>query len=176
MLINRRHRRMPELNTTSTADISFMLLTFFLVTTSMDSDKGLVRQLAPLPQKQEVEQEVEVGKNDLLNVALDANDQLTCDNKAITLKELKVKVEALAKARPTQHIISVKTDANTSYDAYFQLQNTIVAAYNNLRSRQALKSYGHPLSECTPTERASLSKKFPQRLSEAEPDEEGGGE
>ncbi len=47
MLIKRQKRRVPQLNTTATADISFMLLTFFLVTTSMDVDKGLVRQLPP---------------------------------------------------------------------------------------------------------------------------------
>ena len=53
MLIKRRKHIVPELNTTSTADISFMLLTFFLVTTSMDVDRGLVRQLPPLDNDKE---------------------------------------------------------------------------------------------------------------------------
>ena len=58
MLIKRRQHRVPVLNTTATADISFMLLTFFLVTTSMDVDRGLVRQLPPLDNEQEHNAEV----------------------------------------------------------------------------------------------------------------------
>ena len=53
MRFRRRHRDIPELNTTSTADISFMLLVFFLVTSSMDSDKGLGRKMAPLDEQQQ---------------------------------------------------------------------------------------------------------------------------
>ena len=58
-MFRRRYReQIPELNTSSTADISFMLLIFFLVTSSMDTDKGLLRQLPPL-------QEEEVKPNDV---------------------------------------------------------------------------------------------------------------
>lgn len=175
MRIGKRHRRIPELNTTSTADISFMLLTFFLVTSSMDSDKGLVRQLPPPPRQQEAEEkEVSIGRENVLNVALDAGDRLTCDGKDITLARLKAKVATFVQRKPTTHIISVKADPNTTYDAYFKMQNAIVAAYNRLRDKQARRSFGHSYAECNDDERAAVAKLFPQRISEAEPDEEGG--
>lgn len=175
MRIGKRHRRIPELNTTSTADISFMLLTFFLVTSSMDSDKGLVRQLPPPPQQQENEEmEVKIERENVMNVALDAGDNLSCDGKDVTPAQLKAKVMAFVQSKPTTHVISVKADPSTTYDAYFKMQNAIVAAYNRLRDKQARLSYGHSYAECNDDERAAVAKQLPQRISEAEPDEEGG--
>lgn len=175
MRIGKSHRRIPELNTTSTADISFMLLTFFLVTSSMDSDKGLVRQLPPAPQRQENEErEVRIDRENVMSVALDAGDKLTCDGKNVTLAQLKAKVMAFVQSKPTTHVIAVKADPNTSYDAYFKMQNAIVAAYNRLRDKQARHSFGHSYAECNDEERTTVAKQLPQRISEAEPDEEGG--
>lgn len=75
MLIRRKQRETPGLNTTSTADISFMLLIFFLVTTSMDVDKGLLRQL-PSPDPQKKEQQTVVDKANLMALRLTAGDTL----------------------------------------------------------------------------------------------------
>ena len=72
MFRKRNHRQIPELNTTSTADISFMLLIFFLVTSSMDTDKGLMRQMAPPPL--EHEQPMDVQKDLVMRVAIDADN------------------------------------------------------------------------------------------------------
>lgn len=190
MFADRRRRRVPMLNTTSTADISFMLLTFFLVTTSMDSDKGLARQLPPPPQPNE-EREVNVNQRNVLNVSLDADDRLTCDGKPVTLAQLKAQVMDFVENRnnlPTlpekqtvqisllgpcsitsRHVISVQADAQTSYDAYFNMQNTIVAAYNQLRDQLARRRFGHSLGECRQAEREAVAQYYPQRISEAEP-------
>ena len=85
MFFNRKKRHtIPGLNTTSTADISFMLLIFFLVTTSMDSEKGLGRQLPHLdPDKQEQLQDID--KNKVITLHLMANSQLTLDDKPATI-------------------------------------------------------------------------------------------
>lgn len=165
MFRNRKKRTMPELNTTSTADISFMLLTFFLVTTSMDSDHGLPRQLPPMPKPGE-RQEVEMQRSDVMAVSLDEADRLTCDGQPVTLQQLAQRVEAFANDR---HVISVQADAQTSYDAYFQMQNAIVVAYNRLRNREAQARYGHPYKQCSPEEREAVCKKYPMRISEADP-------
>ncbi|MBO4462717.1 MAG: biopolymer transporter ExbD, partial [Prevotella sp.] len=82
MFRRRRNREVPQLNTTSTADISFMLLIFFLVTSSMDSDKGLTSQLPP-PEDTTEQQEQEVKKRNVLELRLDADDVLTCNGEAI---------------------------------------------------------------------------------------------
>ena len=81
MFRRRRFEQIPELNTSSTADISFMLLIFFLVTSSMDTDKGLLRQLPPLPQEQTPP--TDVRKDHVLQVTLDAHDQLAVDGTPI---------------------------------------------------------------------------------------------
>ena len=82
----RRHRRSFGLNTTSTADISFVLLIFFLVTTSMDQSKGLVRQLPPMEPAEQTP--TEVDRRDVLTFALAANGTVTVDVKPIAEKDV----------------------------------------------------------------------------------------
>ena len=86
-----KHREVPELNTTSTADISFMLLVFFLVTSSMDSDKGLGRTLSPVEEQQE---QMDINRSNVLQIRLDENDVLYCDDKTVTLAQLQQQVES----------------------------------------------------------------------------------
>lgn len=129
-----RRRRMPALNTTATADISFMLLIFFLVTTSLDGDKGIVRQLPPEPKAHETEP-LRVADDDLLRVSLDAQDVLFIDGEPASDAELKRRIEHIAALRPETHVVAIKVDRNTSYEAYFHMQNTIVSAYRHLRSK-----------------------------------------
>ena len=168
MFIRRKHRDIPELNTTSTADISFMLLVFFLVTSSMDSDKGLGRKLAPLDEQQ-VEMR-DVHRSDVLQIRIDERDSLYCDDKAVTLYELQQQVESFVASRQTdRHIVAVQTDRTTSYDAYFEMQNAVVAAYHSLRDRMARREYGHGLEQCTPQEREAVMQRYPQRISEGMP-------
>ena len=92
MFLRRRHREVPGLNTTSTADISFMLLVFFLVTSSMDSDKGLGRKLPPVDEQQQEQQDI--NRSNVLQVRLDSHDSLFCDDRPVTLAELQQQVES----------------------------------------------------------------------------------
>ena len=119
-----KHREVPELNTTSTADISFMLLVFFLVTSSMDSDKGLGRTLSPVEEQQE---QMDINRSNVLQIRLDENDVLYCDDKTVTLAQLQQQVESFVASRQTdRYILAVQTDRKTSYDAYFEMQNAVV--------------------------------------------------
>ena len=159
-----KHREVPELNTTSTADISFMLLVFFLVTSSMDSDKGLGRTLSPVEEQQE---QMDINRSNVLQIRLDENDVLYCDDKTVTLAQLQQQVESFVASRQTdRHIIAVKTNRQTSYNAYFEMQNAIVGAYHHLRDKMALKRYGHPFNQCTAEEREVIVARYPQRISE----------
>ncbi len=194
MFSRRKRQGFPQLNTTSTADISFMLLTFFLVTTSMDTDKGLARRLPPPPQQEEA-REVSINQRNVLRISIDDGDVLRCDGKVIGFGELSAAVESFVENKgnttdkPEKHVrnipllgrcsvtdkhtISVKVADNASYDTYFKAQNAIVRAYNRLRERLAQSRFGHPLSQCTPEEREAVSAYYPQRISEAEPDNGG---
>lgn len=131
MFRHRRHSEIPSLNTTSTADISFMLLVFFLVTSSMDATKGLRRQLPPPPQEQE--QVADILDSDIMTVTIDADGKLTCNDEPTTLEQLQQQITQFAAVKPHHRVVVVKTDPQTKYDTYFQLQNTIVAAYRPLK-------------------------------------------
>ena len=189
-MFERPKRRVPILNTTSTADISFMLLIFFLVTSSMDTDKGLPRQLPPIQETEEtVEQKVK--QRNILEITLDSENRLTCNNEAITTSELTERIKDFVANKDNdpslpekskrelnyfglcevsdRHIIYIKVDRATSYDAYFQLQNAIVNAYSQLRNELALSTFGKPLNRCSSDQRDAIALIYPQRISEDEP-------
>lgn len=168
MWLRRRNREIPELNTTSTADISFMLLVFFLVTSSMDTDKGLSRQLPPIDDEEQ--KELDISRSNVMQIRLDSHDSLWIDNKTVAFADLQRQVESFVASRQTEHfVVGVQTDRATSYDAYFEMQNTIVAAFHSLRDKMAMQRYGHRFSQCTPDERAVIVKRLPLRVSEAQP-------
>ena len=167
MFRRRRLEQIPELNTSSTADISFMLLIFFLVTSSMDTDKGLLRQLPPPPQEQQPPQDVR--KDHVLQITLDAHDQLSIDGTLLTTQQLKDQILGFVAADRKDHVISIRTDRATTYEAYFRMQNAIVAAYNQLREKYARERYGKGYDELVEEQRDEVNLYYPQRISEAKP-------
>jgi biopolymer transport protein ExbD len=167
MLFPRKKKHtIPELNTTSTADISFMLLIFFLVTTSMDSDKGLGRQLPPVnPDKQEYMQDIDRSK--VLTLRLMADGQLTIDDHPIPIDDaLRKELRHFIIAQGSEHIIELQISRNADYDTYFHLQNQIVRAYGELHQAAALKKYGKDYTACDEEQRALILKHYPQRIQE----------
>ena len=171
MFRKRYRQQIPELNTTSTADISFMLLIFFLVTSSMDTDKGLLRQMAPPPV--EHQQPQDINRELVMRVALDGQDQLSCNGEPVSPKQLADAIMAKVQVNRADHVISIQADRQTSYEAYFQVQNVIVNAYQALREQYAQKHYGKGYARLNVEERAAVNDYYPQRISEV-PMEEGG--
>ena len=131
MFKRKKSRTVPGLNTTATADISFMLLIFFLVTTSMDSDKGLGRQLPPPePDKQERQ---EVSRNKVLTIQLLPDGKITIDDKAADITPaIRKDVKDFVLKTGKEHIIDLKVSPEATYDSYFHLQNQLVLAYREL--------------------------------------------
>lgn len=170
MFRRRRFEQIPELNTSSTADISFMLLIFFLVTSSMDTDKGLLRQLPPL---QEQQPPTDVRKDHVLQVTLDAHDQLVVDGILITPQQLRDQIAKFVASDRTDHVISIRTDRATSYEAYFRMQNAIVAAYAQLREAYSRERFGKGYGELVEEQRDEVNQYYPQRISESKPSEGG---
>ena len=171
MFRKRSYRQIPELNTTSTADISFMLLIFFLVTSSMDTDKGLLRQMAPPPL--ENEQPMDIQKDLVMRVTIDADNQILCDDEIVTPQQLTEKVVALASVNREEHVISIEADPASTYETYFRMQDAIVGAYHALRQQYALKHYGRDYSHLSADDRAATNEYYPQRISESLVEEGG---
>jgi len=142
-----------------------MLLVFFLVTSSMDADRGLGRKLAPVDdQRQEVR---DINRSDVLQIRIDASDKLFCDGQSVTQRELQQQVESfVASHQGGRHIIAMETDRQSTYNAYFGMQDAIVSAYHTLRDKMANSLYGHRFSQCTTEEREAVMRRYPQRISE----------
>ncbi len=81
-----KREELPQPNTSSTADIAFLLLIFFLVTTSMAGDKGLSTRLPP-PVDSDVEQKVE--ERNTLVVLVSQENKIMCQKREIELWELR---------------------------------------------------------------------------------------
>lgn len=177
MILRHNKREVPLLNTTSTADISFILLVFFLIMTSMDVDKGLQRQLPP-PDRDKTEEVADISKGNMLDLQLTSSNKLIADGKPLDIAQLRSRVMTFVgkTADRQRHIISVTVDRKTSYDLYFNVQNEIMAAYKTLRNRYALKTYGREYERCTAAQREKVREYYPQRIAETTVAEAEGGE
>ncbi len=174
----RKKRSIPEINAGSMADIAFLLLIFFLVTTNIDSDKGLTMKLPPMPDpnapippiKERNVLEVLINSNNLLLVENDyANITDLCETtkKHITNNGNDIKYSE----NPQQAIVSIKNDRGTSYDVYIMVQNELKRAYNEVRDEYSISKFGVPFADL-PEKGAKYNdvvKSYPQKISEAEP-------
>ena len=167
MLIKRKKHIVPELNTTSTADISFMLLTFFLVTTSMDVDRGLVRQLPPLDDdSQQTLDATEVGRENTMELKILPSGELLVNGRHAAVKGLRRQIADFVSRRPAQHVIFVDTDPTAGYNSYFQVEDEIVAAYNTVRDGMARRMYHRPYAALAERQKNAVRERCPQHISE----------
>ena len=154
----------PEVNAGSMADIAFLLLIFFLVTTTIETDAGLDRMLPPIEPPKDIE--VVIKQKNIFQVNINKNGQLLADEELIDLKQLRSKAMAFldnggdgtctyCKGRknsessdnPTKAIISLKNDRETKYGTDITVQNELVGAYNDLRNREAQRLFGRDFTD-----------------------------
>lgn len=187
-------RKVPEINAGSMADISFLLLIFFLVTTTMDVDSGIVRRLPPPPDP--TADIPIINERNVFNILVNKNDRLFIDNRWGDIRTLRAETKEFL-ANPSNRddlsekkletipflgeypvskgIISLKNDRGTSYEMYIQVQNELTAAVNELRDELAKQKFGKRFSEITDQDVVSaIQKAIPMPISEAEPEDIGG--
>ena len=191
----KKKRKMPGLNTSSTADISFMLLIFFLVTTSMDTDQGLGRTLPRPPEDEEQNNEIKVKERNILNIRINKDNYLMIGDDYVTVADVKERAKEFIQNKDNRsnlpevqmknieligqypvtvnHVISVQTDRGTSYGVYFQVQDALVSAYNELRNELAKEKFHVTYAQCTKEEQKAIREVYPQKISEAEPNKYG---
>lgn len=134
-MIRRRNRETPSLDMTSTADISFMLLIFFLMVSSMDVDRGITRLLPPSDEKK---QEMQVEREKLIALGITAENRLTLNGEPVDMAQIRPRVASLVIQIGEEHLISIESDPTADYNTYFELQNEIAAAYRDVRKRSPL--------------------------------------
>lgn len=182
-------REVPEINSSSTADIAFLLLIFFLITTSMDTDQGLARRLPPPPEENSKVEDQEIRERNILTVFVNFNDQLMVGNDYLSVDQLRQRAKDFIanplneddkpEKRPVEvpffgtvmvtknHVISLRCDRGTSYKTYIAVQNELVAAYNELRDELAQEKWQKNYADLNPEQQEAIREIYPQVISEA---------
>ncbi len=194
----------PEVNTGSMADIAFLLLIFFLVTTTIETDVGLDRMLP----REDVRPPLPYQDKNILQVRINKNDEIMVENEVVDLKDLKALTMNFldnggalkdsesycdycqgarredSSDNPGKAVVSLSSERETRYATYISIQNELVAAYNELRNREAIRLYGVKYTEMEAKytdpqthkfDKVKLKNKllkiqelYPQKISEAE--------
>lgn len=196
--MSKSKRKVPEVNSSSQADIAFSLLIFFLVATTMNTDTGLARMLPPMPPENQQQEDIKVKERNLFLVLISGNGAIMAgtptDQQIIDLRELKEKAkefvlnpmddEALPEKEDTeieladgskwvypvsQGVISLQTTRDTGYQAYIQVQNELTRAFNEIRDDVAETKFGVKFADLPEEQRSAVAKAVPLKISEAEP-------
>ena len=183
-------KKMQEINASSMADIAFLLLIFFLVTTTMNVDTGLPRMLPQMPQAAKQEKTEDVNARNVFLVRINQSDKLLVAGKPMDITQLREKAKEFI-ANPnddpnlpeksmkdiplvgefpvSEGIISLQNSRQTTYKSYIAVQNELIAAYNELRDDLAMQKFGKRMDKLTDEQQKAIQKAIPQRISEAEP-------
>ena len=182
------------------ADIAFLLLIFFLVATTIDTDTGIMRRLPPMPKDEEQLDDTKVKERNVFIVLVNKDDELLVENEYMQLKDLRRKAkefianpqdrEDLPLRKLTEvdyfgmvpitvnHVISLRNDRGTSYGMYIKVQNELAEAYVELRNELSMQKFGKKFDDLDPNNEddkiQAIKKIYPNRISEAEPKNIGG--
>lgn len=182
-------RATPDINAGSMADIAFLLLIFFLVTTTMNVDSGIMRTLPPIADEQEVE--IKMKKRNILFVSINARDQILLNlAEPVDLSQIKDRtkkfilnidgdpelpeveiqnVEGIGNIRVSKATISLQNTSGTSYDIYVRVQNELTRAYNEIREDYSQRYFGTSYARLDKDQLKAIRDAVPLRISEAEP-------
>ena len=159
-------RSAPEVNAGSMADIAFLLLIFFLVTTTIETDSGINRKLPPM---EEIIDPPIIKERNIFTVVVNKNNQILVEEELMDLSDLRKEAVAFldnggglaeeacdycqgerdrsSSDNPDKAIVSLKNDRETDYKVYISVQNELVAAYTHLRNIRSQELFGYSYSE-----------------------------
>jgi biopolymer transport protein ExbD len=183
-------RKTPGLNTQSTADIAFLLLCYFLMTSTMDQQSGLQRRLPPMPADNQKTEDTKINKRNIIIVKINSSDRLFAGDQLMDVSMLKDKIkefitnpsndpnlperemkniEGYGEYPVSKGVISLQNDRGTSYRAYIAVQNELVKAINEVRDDFSKQNYGKAYAFLTEDQQKIVRDAIPQNISEAEP-------
>ncbi|HKJ31557.1 MAG TPA: biopolymer transporter ExbD [Balneolales bacterium] len=178
MFLEKRKKEDPEIPSASLADIAFLLLIFFLVTTTIDVDTGIGLVLPPPPKPNQ--KPPPIKKRNMLKILVNAQGNILINDKPASMSEVKTKAEKFIdnmgkdpnlSESPDKAVVSLKTDSKTPYRIYIHMLDEVKGAYHDLRNSRSRQLYGKPFDELKDgsSKKKAIKKYFPEKISEAEP-------
>lgn len=189
----RRVKKTPEINSSSMADIAFLLLVFFLVATTMDIDTGIYKMLPPMEETSDAPPKIK--ERNVLVILVNRNNDLLVNGELLSISDLREKTkefilnpankanlpEKQIKAVPffgdvwvSKGLVSLMNDRGTEYGTYIRVQNELAAASRELKDQKAMQKWGKKFADLNSDQQAAVRKYVPMQISEAEPKNVGG--
>ena len=191
-------RKAGEINSSSMADIAFLLLIFFLVTTTMDVDSGMKRTLPPIADNEQQQQDVELKQRNVLMVNVSKEGRIMVGTEEYMPSDLNrrgdhsrmsrevldflagadrsekksTEIEPSVSCEVSQGVVSLKADNETKYNIYLQVQDELTHAFNVYRDMISMQAYGKPFNDLNEIQAGNVRKAVPVKVSEAEPNDQ----
>ena len=191
-------RKAGEINSSSMADIAFLLLIFFLVTTTMDVDSGMKRTLPPIADNEQQQDDVELKERNVLMVNVSKEGRIMVGTEEYMPADLNRRGDHARMSREvldflsgfdrsekkateielgiscdiSQGVVSLKADNETKYNIYLQVQDELTHAFNVYRDLISVQAYGKPFEELNEIQAGNVRKAVPVKVSEAEPNDQ----
>ena len=161
-------RKIQEINAGSMADIAFLLLIFFLVATTMNTDTGLVRMLPPMPPEDQPQDEIKVKERNLFLVFINGRGDIMA-GAAGKQEDIELPDGGKWVYPVSEGVVSLQTTRDTGYQSYIMVQNELTRAFNEVRDEVAQRKFGAKFADLPEELRNAVSKAVPLKISEAEP-------
>ena len=191
-------RKAGEINSSSMADIAFLLLIFFLVPTTMDVDSGMKRTLPPIADNEQQQQDVELKQRNVLMVNVSKEGRIMVGTEEYMPTDLNrrgdhsrmsrevldflagadrsekksTEIEPTVNCEVSQGVVSLKADNETKYNIYLQVQDELTHAFNVYRDMISVQAYGKPFEDLNEIQAGNIRKAVPVKVSEAEPNDQ----
>ncbi|MFI3299674.1 MAG: biopolymer transporter ExbD [Rikenellaceae bacterium] len=182
-------KQVQEINASSMADIAFLLLIFFLVTTTMNVDSGISRVLPPIVDNPQ-DDGIKVKERNVLAIKVSGNNMILVGGERVDLQRAKeivkefslnvldsetlpekeeVDIPLIGKYMVSKGVISLQNDRSTSYEVYLDVQNELTKAMNEMRQDFSQRQFQTDYEELTKEQRKAVNTAIPTKISEAEP-------
>ena len=170
-------RELQEINAGSMADIAFLLLIFFLVTTTMESNYGVSRKLPPI-QNEEIIQDVPLKQKNVLEIVINGQDKMLIENESKDVKDVKdITIKFLtnngkdpkSSDNPQKAVVQIKHTRQTTYKEYISIYNELLSAYTVVRNQYAKQKYGKLYDDLDKEDQKVVKKFYPQQIAESTP-------
>ncbi|MCF8247177.1 MAG: biopolymer transporter ExbD [Saprospiraceae bacterium] len=169
--LNTQRRPVAEVNASSMADIAFLLLVFFLVTTVIETEKGIGVKLPPwenIPPPP-------INSRNIFSVKINYANQLLIEDELFPVEKLRQRTKEFIMnptkrldlaSIPNAAVVSLQNDRSTNYLTYVSVYNELKGAYNDLWNEEALRLHQQPFSKLSRSKQQSIRQRIPLVISE----------